>query len=577
MSKSSVYKLRPCTLFALSAVLVIALMSFFGCGASRQLTSSDVKWVDDDKYHVPEPPEPRDPHYTWNFIHRSFVHPVDRFLDFPRYLGSNEAQNINALGEVPDSSWYTNRHASKRMTIEELITGPCQGGGPDLDGKWTIVKSKTQGVTPGFNIKDERGDVYVIKFDPLDQPEMATAAEVISSLICYAAGYSTPENCIVHFDSSNLVIGDGAKITDHKGKKRPMNEADLEEILSRVPHRPDGLIRAAASKFLSGVPVGPLSYRSRRKDDPNDIYFHKNRRELRGLMVIGSWINHVDARGPNTLDMYVTEDEKSYVKHHLIDFGATLGSASTHANPPGRGHGYGLDFPQIFRSLFTFSLLKQPWDDAKSMDHPAIGFFDSEAFHPGKWRPNYPQPAFMEMTNQDAYWGAKVVMAFTPEDIRAIVKQGKYSDPEVERYIADTLIKRRDKIGQYWYSKVNPLDRFVLKEEDGSVKLHFTDLGVEGGIWKPAKHHYELRQYKSDELLDSGVLEGSTEIPMSGDVLKSMRDSVNGKGADDEHRFFYCKLKSERGGRLSKAVRIYLYLGEEKAGSPKIICVEREG
>lgn len=464
--------------FCVKITAIVMLFSIMGCGTSHHLTNQDIVWVDDDRYNVPEAPKVREPNYAWDFAHRSFVYPPDRATDFPRYLGSNEAQNINALDEVPDSSWYTNRHAFKRMTVEELVTGPNKGTGPDPGTVWTIVKSKTQGVTPGFNIEDLKGDVYVIKFDPIDYPEMATAAEVISTLFFHAAGYNVPENYIVHFDPEKLVIGEGAKITDDKGKKRPMLESDLQEIFSRVSHRPDGKIRALASKFLSGKPIGPFSYRSRRKDDPNDIYMHRERRELRGLRVIASFLNHVDAKGPNTLDMYVTED-KSYVKHHLIDFGATLGSGSTHSHDPPTGHEYAFDMPWLFKSLFTLGLLGKPWDEARTMENPAVGFFEAETFNPGKWKSSYPNPAFIEMTAQDAYWGAKIVMAFTPDDIRAVVKQGHYSDPEVEKYMADTLIKRREKIGRHWYSEVNPLDQFVVEKDGESFRLHFTDMGVE--------------------------------------------------------------------------------------------------
>lgn len=562
--------------FCIRILVIATIFGIIGCGASYQLSNKDVAWVDDDRYHIPEPDE-RAPYYAWDYVHRSFIYPVDRFLDLPRYLGPNKAQNTNVLGEVPNSSWYTNRHAYKRMTQEELVVGTRKGAGPDVNGVWTITKSKTQGITPGFNIDDQKGDTYVIKFDPLDYPEMATAAEAISTLFFYAAGYNTPENYIVYFDPKNLVIGEGAKVTDRKGKKRHMNEADLQEIFARVSHRPDGTIRALASRFLEGKPVGPFSYRGRRKDDPNDIYSHRYRRELRGLKVVASLVNHVDIKGPNTLDMYITEDGRSYVKHYLMDFGATLGSWSTRSHSAATGHEYSFDMPWLVKSLLTLGLLGKPWDESTTMDHPAVGFFEAETFRPGKWKQSYSNPAFMEMTNQDAYWGAKIVMSFTPDNIRAMVKEGQYSDPEVEKYIADTLIKRREKIGRYWYSKVSPLDRFVLKEEGGSVNLHFTDLGVSGGLWQPAKYRHELYHCESNKLLDSDVITAKTDIPISTEILSSMDGIVNGKGADDAHRFFYYKLNIERDGKTSKAVRVYLYYGERISNKLKIVRVERDG
>ena len=66
-----------------------------------------------------------------------------------------------------------------------------------------------------------------------------------------------------------------------------------------------------------------------------------------------------------------------------------------------------------------------------------------------------------------------------------------------------------------------------------------------------------------------------TEIPISAEALSSMNSFVSGKSADDENRYFYYQLKTERDGKLSKDVWIYLYFGEgiEKL---KIVRLERE-
>ena len=265
------------------------------------------------------------------------------------------------------------------------------------------------------------------------------------------------------------------------------------------------------------------------------------------------------------------------MRHYLIDFGATLGSESTRPHRLSTGHEYLFDIPALLKSLFTLGLLGKPWDKSRTMAHPAVGFFEAERFHPGKWKENYPNPAFLEMTNQDAYWGAKIVMAFTPDDIRTIVKGGQYSDSTVEKYIVDTLIKRREKIGRYWYSKVNPLDRFALTKKGDGFDFHFTDLGVEGGLWLPARYHYKLRHYKSNKVIDSSVLEEKTEIPVSAEALSSMAGHASGKSSDDENRFFYYKLNTERKGKLSKAVRVYLYCGGEGSDKLKIVRVKRDG
>jgi hypothetical protein len=69
-------------------------------------------------------------------------------------------------------------------------------------------------------------------------------------------------------------------------------------------------------------------------------------------------------------------------------------------------------------------------------------------------------------------------MAFSDEMIRAIVKTAQYSDPAAEKLLAETLIARRNKIGQAYLPAVNPLVDFVL--EDGT--LRFVNAAVQARV-----------------------------------------------------------------------------------------------
>ena len=69
-------------------------------------------------------------------------------------------------------------------------------------------------------------------------------------------------------------------------------------------------------------------------------------------------------------------------------------------------------------------------------------------------------------------------MAFTDDEIRAIVRTGQYSNPEAELWIAESLIRRRDKIGRAFFSKVLPFDRFGV--QNGS--LTYEDLALKHGF-----------------------------------------------------------------------------------------------
>ncbi|RMI09066.1 MAG: hypothetical protein D6681_07460, partial [Calditrichaeota bacterium] len=417
------------------------------------------------------------------FLHRGAAH-------------RGPAENVNTLGEVPNSSWYTNRHYRRRMSIAELMRGPNQSDGPDTTHNWLIIKGKGQGITPGFTIKDARGDLYLIKFDPLTNPEMATAAEVICTKFFYALGYNVPENYLTYISPEKLVLSPTATVKDIFGNKRPLTPDTLEAMLSRVPRDGRGYFRVIASKFLSGKPVGPFRYYGTRPDDPNDVIPHEARRELRGLRVFCAWLNHDDSRSVNTLDMYVEEDGRHFVRHYLIDFGSTLGSGSVKVQSYRAGNEYIFELTPILKSLFTLGLWVRPWVKVKYPPYPSIGRFEGDFFDPRKWKPEYPNPAFNNCDGEDAFWAAKQVMHFTDEEIRAIVSTGQLSDKAAEAYLVRTLIKRRDKIGQAYLRFGGGLDRFRVNEEN---RLQFEDLPAQYGL-EPSGRERRIRWQTFDNL-----------------------------------------------------------------------------
>ena len=105
-------------------------------------------------------------------------------------------------------------------------------------------------------------------------------------------------------------------------------------------------------------------------------------------------------------------------------------------------------------------------------------------FEPEVWKPNYPNPAFIRRQSDDEYWAASIVMAFTEQDIRALVETGRYSDPQVIDYLTRTLVQRRNKIGKTYFSKVLPLDLFQVIDGE----LQFQDLAVKYSL-RPALHY----------------------------------------------------------------------------------------
>jgi hypothetical protein len=388
------------------------------------------------------------------------------------------AQDVNTLGEPLDGAWYTHRNYWNPMTIEQLQLGVNGKNPPSESGQWTIVSAKSEGVTPGFVMKDSKGDRYYVKFDPMSNPEMATGAEMIVSRIFYALGYNVPDYYLIHFTRDKLILGNNVKFRDPEGRERDMVKGDLDKLLKKVPRTADGQYRGIVSSQIPGKPVGPYKYFGSRSDDPNDVIPHEHRRELRGLYVFCEWLAHNDSRAINSLDTLVEQDGVTAVRHYLMDFGATLGSASTMEKTPRAGGEYYLDLSPAPKQIATFGIAVPRWQRVQYPKIPSVGGLDYVAFQPDEWKPDYPNQAFRNRLPDDEFWAAKQVMALSDEQIRGIVKVAQYSDPRAEDYIVRALIARRDKIGRHYFAKVLPLDRFSIQEG----RLNFDDLAKDQGI-----------------------------------------------------------------------------------------------
>ena len=107
--------------------------------------------------------------------------------------------------------------------------------------------------------------------------------------------------------------------------------------------------------------------------------------------------------------------------------------------------------------MFSFGFALSPWQTVRYVEYPSVGKFEGDVFDPRTWRPQTPTTAYLEMRDDDAFWAARRVAAFSDELIRAAVHTGQFSDPAAEKYLADVLIKRRDKIARTYLTAINPI------------------------------------------------------------------------------------------------------------------------
>lgn len=437
-------------------------------------------YPDDPLWH--NPPPLNVPHARTRAINDYYDFFVNTFngvdKDEIRHHRPGPSEAVNTLGEVPDSAWFTNRIGSRPMSRAELLRGPGMDHAPATDSQWIVVSAKNEGVTPGLVIRDSAGRTYFLKFDPKDNPDMATAADVIGTKFFYALGYNTPENYIVHFSREQLALDANSSFKDKQGRKRRMTGYDLASILHKLQRGRDGQYRGMASLTVGGQLLGPFRYTGTRSDDPNDVVDHENRRDLRGLYVFCAWLNHTDAKSINSMDSLVEEGGLHFVRHYLIDFGDLMGSDSDEPKDPYRGHEYVFQLAPVLAQLGSFGFYAPGWMRAHYPDIPAIGNFDYRTFDPEQWHSNYQNPAFELRTPGDTYWAAKKVMSFSDDEIRAIVESGQYDDPRAVEWATKCLIERRNRIGRAFFHDLLPLDHFAVR----NGKLEFEDLAVKFGF-----------------------------------------------------------------------------------------------
>ena len=328
------------------------------CGGSSPIgpvrfANAPTVWKVDDRHDLPKAPKTtlylRTSYYVESF-HRLFRRSM-RLERHHRSIG------INALDEVPDSTWFTNR---KNLSLEDIQRGPLFDT-PERHLPWTIKSGKSGGLSIGFVAEDARGEKFVLKFDPLNGPEVQTAADAITARLLWAAGYNTPSDFVVYFKRSDLKIAPDAH-SKVGVRKVPITDADLDALLATMPRDPEGRIRGLTSMYIKGKPVGGAPRAGVRQDDPNDLIPHELRRDLRGQAAFFAWLSHTDVKEDNTLDVFVEDNGKKFVRHYFVDFGEAFGA---HASEKGRledGYEHYFDWKKQSFAFFSFGLWIRPWE-----------------------------------------------------------------------------------------------------------------------------------------------------------------------------------------------------------------------
>jgi hypothetical protein len=499
-----------------AAVIVLIATACLALGAqTRRFFPDDPIWREPMTQNVKDASR-YEPDLTYQTLENLFWRPGDREV-------GQRAQNINTVDEVPDGPYFENRAGRTPLTPAIVARAANTSNGP-APGKWTVVSAKSDGVTPGFTIRDSANQLWFIKFDPPGWRGMATGSEIVAAKLFWAAGYHTAEYHIAQLVPENLVIGKDTKITPPGEMARTMNQGDVSWLLSRADRDPDGSYRVILSKATPGRPVGRIRFNGTRADDPNDVVPHEHRRELRGYFVFAAWLNHVDAKGINSLSTLVTENGRSFIRNYLLDFGSALGSAAVGPREGWEGYeGLVEERSAILKRTLSLGFDVPVWRTQDYYEAPSIGRLprDHSKWNPVAWRAHITNSAFRHMRADDTFWAATKLAAITDDMIRAAVAEGKFGDPASEQFLAQAIIDRRLRILQTFLPKVNPI---VDPSMDRNGRLTFRNAAADAAVADRAPG-YRALWYTFDNNGDKSTLIATTEETQSPMVMPPMPSS----------------------------------------------------
>src|SRR5688572_28530067 len=447
-----------------------------------------------------------EPDLAYQTIENLFLSPGDP-------VTGQRAKNINTVDEVPDGPYFVNRAGRVPLTPALVARAANSDNGPSA-GKWTVISAKSDGVTPGFTIRDSANQMWFVKFDPPGWRAMATGSEIVAAKLFWAVGYHTAEYHIGQLVPSNLVIGKGTRVEPPGEMPRAMNQGDIVWLLSRADRDPDGSYRVILSKAAPGPPLGRIRFHGTRADDPNDVIPHEHRRELRGYFVFAAWLNHVDAKGINSVVALITENGRKFIRNYLLDFGSALGSAAVGPREGWEGYEALVEqLGEIGKRVLSFGFKVPVWRTQDYFESPAIGRLprDHSKWDPEEWWPHITNAAFRHMRPDDTFWAAMKVAAISPEMIRAAVTEARFGAKIPEEFLIKAIADRRLRILQTFLPKVNPIVDPALSP-DG--RLSFRNAAVDQAVSDRAPS-YRALWYTFDNQADRATLIATTEETQS--------------------------------------------------------------
>jgi hypothetical protein len=445
---------------ALPRTLAAALL-LAGCAAALPARFTGSPVVDEVADDTPIPlPRLLDPIAAVSLSRAYVRRPVVEVLD-PRRVP--DARDVNALDQVPRSSWFCPGCAAEAGDDGEPPAPPFR-----------VLTSGAESGSGGLAVLDARGRPFELLRDPPDRPEMRTAAAVVASRLAAAAGYLTAPAWALDVAWADLAVPEP-------------NAYDMARLfLDEGPAASLGRYRVAAVRWPIGLDRGPTPPTDRRGDDPNDRVTHLDRRTLRALPAVFGWLG-LGTLSPAVLrDAYVGAPGSGHLLHYLVDLGDALGAGAV-VRPPPPGHGFDPGAASPLVTLGTLGLYRQEVRPTQRR-WLSIGELD-ERFSPGDFSLAPPFAPADRALPADLYWAAKRMLEIPDAEIDAALDAARLGDVSARARLAEILRARRLRVAAWAFSQVVPLE---VVRVDAGERLVLRDEAAALGVTTSAPPGYEV-------------------------------------------------------------------------------------
>lgn len=370
-----------------------------------------------------------------------------------------EAEDINAMDAVVESSWFT---PSRPPSLEGYTIS--------LPAAPLLPVEDPEAVKLGLTFMDDAaGRRWEIIPDAPERKILSSAAGAISSRLMYALGYHASESHVIYSED---------------GERR------LAIAWASV--------RGTAQSTF-GMGIGPTSPSGTRDDDPNDTIPHERRRTLRALALVADWLG-LDEIKPRTLrDVYFGEPGRGHVQHQVSDLHDALGAEAfllglrrTEDRPD----------KNALVALGSLGFSPKQLGDPADSPYPSVGLFTLHV-DPAAHDLRVPFGPAQNALIGDIYWIGKRIAAVPDSTIRYAVAAGLVEPPEAATFLRRALSRRRDDVARFAMSFVTPLElngpaKLAIDASNTKfVVLSLMDEAIRDGYATSAQSSYAV------ELMDS--------------------------------------------------------------------------